>query len=229
MEFGYWGIKGIAEPTRWLISYLGLPVQEWNPATPEEWQARKASLGLFPNLPFLKDGDFLLTESNAIPGYLIKKSGKQELLGKTIEDQARVRQLEEVFAEVRVNFFKVLSSPGDVKENIAKSIAPGSTAAFKAEQLSALLGDKDFFLGYLTWADLQFAYDSQVAFAVDQSLGLPYPLDSHPNLVALIKRVAALPAVAARIQSSKAVPFYPSSVLPFHLKTTAEIDAGLQH
>ena len=228
MEFGYWGNKGIAEPNRWLIGYLGLPIKEWNPATEEEWQARKASLGLFPNLPFLKDGDFLLTESNAIPGYLIKKAGKPELLGKTIEDQARVRQLEELLAEIRVDFFNVISSPGDLKENIRNAAAPGTKGAFQLDQMSTLLGDKDFFLGYLTWADLQFAYDSQVAYVVDQSLGLPYPLDSRPNLLALAKRVAALPGIAERVQASKQIPFYPSSELPFSLKTIAEIEAG-QH
>jgi glutathione S-transferase len=40
-------------------------------------------LGLiFPNLPYVIDGDFKLTESKAIHLYIIKKSGKTDLLGK---------------------------------------------------------------------------------------------------------------------------------------------------
>ncbi len=45
---------------------------------------------VFPNLPYLIDGDFKLTESRAINLYVIMKSGKTDLLGKTIEDKARV-------------------------------------------------------------------------------------------------------------------------------------------
>jgi glutathione S-transferase len=38
----------------------------------------------------LIDGDFKLTESKAINLYIIKKSGKTELLGKNAKDEALV-------------------------------------------------------------------------------------------------------------------------------------------
>jgi glutathione S-transferase len=229
MEFGYWGIKGVAEPIRWLIAYLGLEVKEWNPATPEEWAARKASTAPFPNLPFFVDGDFTLTESTAIPVYLIHKAGKTELLGKTTQDQARVRQIEGVLADIRQSFFKVLFTPGDHKESVTKAIAPGSAIATKVEQLAAFLGDRETFLGYLTWADFQFAFLSQIAGAVAHSLGLSCPVSAHANLQALIKRVVALPGVAERYAASKAVPFMPPTMMPFPVHTTAEIEAAAQH
>ena len=52
------------------------------------------NLGLeFPNLPYLIAGDFKLSESSAINNYIIRKSNKQELLGKTSEDQARIEMI----------------------------------------------------------------------------------------------------------------------------------------
>ncbi len=44
----------------------------------------------FPNLPCLVDGDFKMSESGAIPKYVANKSGKTDLLGKNIKDQAKV-------------------------------------------------------------------------------------------------------------------------------------------
>ena len=40
----------------------------------------------FPNLPYLIDGGFKTSESNAIQKYIIMKSGKTELLGKDLKD-----------------------------------------------------------------------------------------------------------------------------------------------
>jgi glutathione S-transferase len=229
MEFGYWGIKGVAEPIRWLIAHLGLAVKEWNPASPEEWGTRKATTGPFPNLPFFFDGDFALTESGAIPVYLIHKAGKTDLLGKTLQDQARVRQIDGVLADIRQSFFKVLFAPGDHKENIGKAIEAGSAIANKVDQLAAFLGDKPFFLGYLTWADFQFAYLSQMAGAVAHSLGLKCPVAAHENLKTLIKAIVALPGVAERFNASKPVPFMPPTMMPFPVHTIAEIEAAHQH
>jgi len=52
-------------------------------------------------LPYLIDGDFKLTESNAINQYIIARSEHKELLGKNIQDQARVESLLGVFLDFR--------------------------------------------------------------------------------------------------------------------------------
>ena len=68
------------------------------------------SLGLdFPNLPYLICGDFKLTESSAINNYIIRKSGKTELLGKNPEEQAKVEMvislLDDIFQPTYALFF----------------------------------------------------------------------------------------------------------------------------
>lgn len=55
----------------------------------------------FPNLPCLVDGDFKLSETNAISRYIIRKAGKTDLLGKNINDQAQVDQFLGVLGDVK--------------------------------------------------------------------------------------------------------------------------------
>jgi len=88
ITFGYWNIRGLGQVSRLILAYSGLSWHDQKYATPEEWFGKdKNGLGLdFPNLPYIVDGDFKLTESRAINLYIIKKSGKTDLLGKNIED-----------------------------------------------------------------------------------------------------------------------------------------------
>ena len=223
MEFGYWGIKGRAEAIRLLIAYLGLNIKEWNPANPQEWGARKATLGPFANLPFIVDGDVIVTESNALPTYLIHKAGKPELLGKNIQDQARVRQIEGVLSDVLDNFFKLMGQGPDFAGAIAKTLEANGAVVAKLGQLSAFLGNQDFLLGYLTWADIRFAYIFRFITALALSLNQPQPFAAWANLQALVARVEGLPGIKERVLASKPIPFFPPNMAPFPIKTQAEL------
>ena len=122
MEFGYWGCKGRAESIRWLIAYIGLEVKEWNPIDYASWIDRKPEIKPFPNLPFLIDGNVTITESRAIPHYIINKSGKNELLGKNSQDRARVLQIEGVLDDTHESLGKVLGSGPDFAAALAKAL-----------------------------------------------------------------------------------------------------------
>ena len=61
----------------------------------------KNTLGLdFPNLPYLVEGGYKLTESGAIQKYVINRSNKKELLGKNIQDNIRIEEVLGVFGDV---------------------------------------------------------------------------------------------------------------------------------
>lgn len=81
---GYWGIRGRGQVLRLLLAYSGLEWEDKIYSGPEKWfgNGDKQALGMeFPNLPYLINGDFKLSESTAIAKYIIKKS-KKDLAGK---------------------------------------------------------------------------------------------------------------------------------------------------
>lgn len=70
MEIGYWKIKGLAEYPKWVASYCGASFTEID-QDPSTWPTDKLNLGLScPNLPYLYDGDFKMTETRAIAVYI---------------------------------------------------------------------------------------------------------------------------------------------------------------
>ena len=91
IKIGYWKLRGRAQIQRLLLSYTNTPFEErqYEFSAGQEWFANdKVNLGFdYPNLPYLIDGDFKLTETKAIVQYIIKKSGNKELLGRNIYDQ----------------------------------------------------------------------------------------------------------------------------------------------
>ena len=231
MELGYWDLKGFAEPIRWLIRYLKLEVKETNPKTPEDWFANtKVNLGLlFANLPYLIDGDFNLTESCAIPVYLIRKYGNptEQLLGKDIQEEARVRMIDGVLGDIRLALMKVIfgpKNPAEARVAFEKELLVSSVIPTKANFLSNCLGDKDFLFGHLTYADFMLAYYTEFVSAFIFSLDLESPFYAHPNLVQHMKRVHSLPGVKDRYESSKSIAYAAAFYLPFKLLTAEEVE-----
>jgi glutathione S-transferase len=85
---GYWKIRGLGQFIRHLLAYTGTDFQEVQYDNQDKWfKEEKGSLGFdFPNLPYLIDGEFKITESIAVAKYVIKRSGRTELLGKNTQD-----------------------------------------------------------------------------------------------------------------------------------------------
>ena len=79
VTFGYWHVRGLGQVSRLLLSYTNTPFKEviYRSEEYQKWfEEDKKSIGFdFPNLPYLIDGDFKLTESAAIAKYIIKRSG----------------------------------------------------------------------------------------------------------------------------------------------------------
>ena len=94
MEFGYWKCQGRSEVSVYVLHYIEREFTFYNPPGFDQWFEKKQHMidnGFFcPSLPYLVDGDFKLAESTAIPVYLLRKYGKEDMLGKNTEDMARV-------------------------------------------------------------------------------------------------------------------------------------------
>jgi glutathione S-transferase len=89
ITLGYWPVRGLMAIPRLLCGYTDTPYTDKIYKNQEEWYAEKEILGFaFPNVPYLIDGDFKLTESRAIALYIIRRSGHNELLGKDAKETA---------------------------------------------------------------------------------------------------------------------------------------------
>lgn len=155
ITLGYWGIRGLGQVSRLLLAYTGAVWEDVKYISREQWFDKdKKELGLdFPNIPYLIDGDFKLTESKAVNHYIIRKSGKNELLGKNIKDEALVECVLGVLQDVRTPIgplFWDKDWEGKIKGVLEK-------ATPKLDELAKFYGEKDFALGYLTLADFQIA------------------------------------------------------------------------
>ena len=108
LTLGYWKIRGLAASIRYQLEYSGVDYQmkEYEQGNApdysrQDWFDEKPNLGLdFPNLPYMIDGDFSLTETFAIHKYLADKYAP-ELLGMNAEQQGVVQMLSGVLLDIK--------------------------------------------------------------------------------------------------------------------------------
>ena len=154
LVLGYWDIRGLAQPIRYLLAHVGAEYEdkqyfygEAPDFNKDSWFSVKQTLGFdFPNLPYLIDGDLKVTESHAIHRYLCNKY-RPELLGKTTEDKAKVDMIMGVSQDIRSASYNMIYETGD-REGL-KTLGYERFAP-----ISKFLADKPFIVGdYPTFPD----------------------------------------------------------------------------
>ena len=101
LTIGYWKIRGLVSNIRYQLAYSG--ITDYNMVEYEQgegpefsracWLDVKPTLGFdFPNLPYMIDGDFKLTETAAIHKYLADKY-KPALLGENAEQKGQIAMM----------------------------------------------------------------------------------------------------------------------------------------
>jgi len=202
MQLGYWDIRGLAQPIRYVLQYGKFTYQErrykCGPAPTfdrSDWTNEKFTLGLdFPNLPYLIDGDVKIVQNLAILRYLAPKC---DLVGKTEEEKVRCDIVEQQLVDFRTNFVRLCYSPkfADEKGAYLASL-PGVLKSF-----SDYLGNRKFFAGdHLTYVD----------FLVYEMLfqNMTFSKDSFKdvsNLVDFVARIEALPSMQDYMKSDQFV------------------------
>lgn len=196
VTIGYWGIKGRGEAIRHIAAYTGVDFQNKAYTDPNEWfgKDKPALKTAFPNLPYVLDGDFAVTESDACAFYLIHKSKRLELMGANAEEVGHLTQLKSVTIDAINSLFNVAMnlslSQADLAAGIQNNVVPKVTALAKD------LGSKEWFLGRITVVD--FFFVQLLKYLSPNSTCV-----KDLNLCDYIKRYDELPAIKAYIESDK--------------------------
>ena len=235
IELGYWNIKGLLEPSRWICNHFNIDFVEWHPKSQADWEEKAKKLGLFPSMPFLIDGDVVITETTklprAIPQYLIEKTGRSDFLGNTPKERAQLRMIEGVLDDIRMECFRIVEmGPGVDHAAAVRSFFDKSGPTYqKIRALSEFLGDKEFFFGYLTWVDFMMQFTARFTGAMCYSLLGYSPYADFPNIVKHLITVTSLSGIKERLDFAQPLPYLQPSSVPFHLLNFREmIDAGLK-
>ena len=206
LVLGYWNIRGLAESIRLLLHYLEVDYKEdlyeFGPAPDYNLDSLlkvKYTLGFdYPNLPYLIDGDFKMTESNAILRYISEKY-KPELLGTTLKEKAFVNMavgvLTDLFTAKARLMYQGKDCPGN--EQFKKTIKN------KLNDLNKMLEKNKFLVGdKITYHD--FLMD-EITESINEFLEPIY--DEYPNVKRHFETICELPAIKKYRAERKPKPF----------------------
>ncbi|GFY55387.1 glutathione S-transferase Mu 1 [Trichonephila inaurata madagascariensis] len=193
-EVGYWDIRGLAEPIRYLLHYKNVDFEDkrYSLENRESWLNVKFTLNLdFPNLPYYIDGNVKLTQSITILRYL---AGKHGLDGKTEQEKLRVSLAEQQIVDFKMSFSRVCYDENF--EIVKAEFVPKVPAQMKL--VADFLGSRKFLAGeYVTYVDFM-AYDTINFYCYL----IPKVLDGFPTLKAFLERIKSLPELQSYLKSS---------------------------
>lgn len=198
LVLGYWGVQGLAQPVRYLLEYLEVPYEDKQYTDREAWGKDKESLGFdFPNVPYIIDGDYKLTESSALLAYVPVKAHRSDLLGGNEKDRIKHTQLLGVIGDIRKSLGETMWAPKD-QFDTKKASAFKDTIIPKLKLLDKFLGSKDWLLGYISAADFVFAPVLEIISKME-----PSALDDFKALKGLQERFFNLTAIKKYRESER--------------------------
>jgi glutathione S-transferase len=196
---GYWDVRGIVGPSRYLLTYVGQEFVDKRYSDFQLWfEGDKKSLPLdFPNLPYYIEGDVAISQSLVVLRHLGRKHG---LVGQNEAETLRVELAEQQVVDLRNSMSKVAYTHEGHEEAKAAHIA-GLPAVL--EKWSKFLGDRKFVAGEkLTYVDF-FLYD---ALDVNRLFAgadiLPATLQDF------MKRIESLPTLVDYLANLKRLPIF---------------------
>ena len=208
LVLGYWAIRGLGQPIRFLLAHAqatftevryGLNEDGSEPENPlADWFDRKAGLDLpFPNLPYLIDtggaSKVRVTQSNSVMRYLARRF---DLYGDTESDRVMIDVLQDEAYDFRNEIIKTAYTPerdyADALVEFASTTVPRYLDAFEThleshDNSSHFVGERisqvDFILYELVW---------QTGVMVPGSIST----NNRPRTFAFVESFENLPRIA---------------------------------
>ncbi|GFS39619.1 glutathione S-transferase Mu 1 [Nephila pilipes] len=189
---GYWNIRGLAEPVRYILYYKNVDfVDKRYQSGKDDWIKEKFTLGLdFPNLPYYIEGDLKLTQSSAILRYVARKYG---LDGKDDQEKLRVALAEQQITDLHYSLVYLVKSSDyeAAKKEFVKNLP------IQLKRWNNFLGDRKFLAGdNLTYVDFM-AYDVFDFIRIIHESAL----DDFPAILAFQNRIKTLPELQEYMKS----------------------------
>lgn len=140
-------------------------------------------------LPYLIDGDKVVSESDAIAIYICHKGNHVELLGRNADEQVTLATVHGVYKDFHPNYIKLVYGTYN-ENNTFEAALQGAKETFAPylKKLNGLLGNKEFICGGLTWIDFGLGDFFQTLNLLDPTI-----FNEFPALLEYQKRVWALP------------------------------------
>jgi len=196
VKLGYWAIRGLASPIRYLLEYAEADYEETRYTAYADWTKVKFEMGYdFPNLPWLEDGDVKISQSGAILRYLAEKHGLHADGG--AKERAEMEMLAFEVMDFHMAYARVVYNQDF--ENMKEGLFTKQKE--KMEQFQKYLGEKKFFGGETPKFVDFHAYE---IMAIHMIL-FPELKEKLPKIAAFLERFEALPKIKAYMESPKFV------------------------
>eukprot|EP01017_Pseudomicrothorax_dubius_P038040 TRINITY_DN5647_c0_g1_i1.p1 TRINITY_DN5647_c0_g1~~TRINITY_DN5647_c0_g1_i1.p1 ORF type:complete len:279 (-),score=84.96 TRINITY_DN5647_c0_g1_i1:60-896(-) len=192
----YWMMQGRAEPIIKLAKYTKLPFEFKGYTNPADWQADKAVLKhLFPNVPYIKTGETVMCETDAIVIQVCALANREELLGRNNQELVQGAAVRGVVKDILNDLFGLYFNPNWQTEQ-AKVL---EKCAGRLKRLEKFAAGKKFILGNdLVLADF-FLY--QILYFLSK-MGETI-LSPYPNLLNFMRNFEAIPEIRAYHESDE--------------------------
>ncbi len=210
MILGYWGIKGKVQAVRNFLEYLGFPYENKIYTDPAEWFEKDKPVFLaknpFANLPYIIDGENLLSVTDALFHYLAHKAGKPALSAPvTIEEITNFATYRSFFSTLLDHVVKAATSSdlASALEYFKKELAP------LLERISKHLSSNSWISGAnITYLDFQYYEIFKGIYREDPNL-------LTETLREYIARIENIPQIKAYLSSDRYpdIPFGPPKLV----------------
>ena len=216
ITLGYWGIRGLAQPIRFLLTCAEVPFTEVRLGVFEdgslmskeledlEWAKVRARLDMpFPNLPYLIDSSEIppvqLTQSNAILRYLARR---YNFYGESELERTEIDVLQDQAYDFRNAIIKTAYTMGDEYHNVFKQFATDALPRH-LDSFEHYLADRDsqkYFVGNrLSLVDfILYELLWQITKMVPSSI----TASNNSTLFAFIQQFELIPQIAAYMKSN---------------------------